>query len=45
MRCFKNTWVVEKYLEEEGTLFAVFIGFEKVYDEVDRRGLWDVLRI
>ncbi len=37
--------LVEKYIEKDRKLFAGFMVLEKAYDRVDRKGLWDVLRI
>ncbi len=37
--------LVEKYLEKDRRLFAAFMDLEKVYDRVDRKGLWDTLRV
>ncbi len=37
--------LVEKYLEKDRKLFAVFMDLEKEYDRVDRKGLWDTLRV
>ncbi len=37
--------LVEKYLEKDRKLFAAFTGLEKAYDRVDRRGLWETLRV
>ena len=37
--------ILEKYLEKDRKLFAAFMDLEKAYDRVDRRGLWDVLRV
>lgn len=41
-RFFVVKSVVEKYLEKDRKLFAVFIAFEKEYDRVDKRALWNV---
>ncbi len=37
--------LVEKYLEEDRKLFATFLDLENAYDRVDRKGLWDTLRV
>ncbi len=37
--------VVEQYLEKDRKLFAAFMDLEKMYDRVDRKGLWDTLRV
>ncbi len=37
--------LVEKYLEKDRKLFAAFMDLEKAYDSVDRKGLWDTLRV
>ncbi len=37
--------LVEKYLEKDRKLFAAFVDMEKAYDRVDRKGLWDTLRV
>ncbi len=38
-------FLVEKYLEKDRKLFAAFVNLEKAYDRVDRKGLWDTLRV
>lgn len=35
---------VEKYLEDK-KLFVTFMDLEKAYEKIDRKGLWDALRI
>ncbi len=37
--------LVEKHLEKDRKLFASFVDLEKAYDGVDRKGLWDTLRM
>ncbi len=37
--------LVEKYLEKDRKLFAAFMDLEKAYGDVDRKGLWDTLRV
>lgn len=37
--------LVEKYLEKDRKLFAAFMDLEKAYNRVDRKGLWDTLRV
>ncbi len=37
--------LVEKYLEKDRKLFAAFMNLEKPYDRVDRKVLWDTLRV
>ncbi len=37
--------LVEKYQEKDRKLFAAFMNLEKAYDRVDRKGLWDILRV
>ncbi len=37
--------LVEKYLEKDRNLFAAFVDLEKAHDRVDRKGLWDTLRV
>ncbi len=37
--------MVEKYLEKDRKLFAAFMASVKAYDRVDRKGLWDTLRV
>ncbi len=48
-RCIDHIFVVEilveKYLEKVRKLFAAFVELEKAYDTVDRKGLWDTLRL
>ncbi len=34
-----------KILEKDRKLFAAFMNLEKAYDRVDRKGLWDILRV
>ncbi len=41
--CREN--IGEKYLEKARKLFAAFMDMEKGYDRVDRKGLWDNLRV
>ena len=36
--------IVEKYLEKDKRVYAVFVDLEKAYDRVDREDLWKVLR-
>ncbi len=42
---FAVKMLVEKYLDRERKLFAAFMDLEKVCDRVDRKGLWDILRV
>ncbi len=37
--------LVEKYLEKDRKLFAAFMNLEKTYHRVDRKGLYDILRV
>ncbi len=37
--------LLEKYPEKDMKLFAAFMNLQKAYDRVDRKGLWNVLRI
>ncbi len=37
--------LVEKYLVKDRKLFAAFMDLENTYDRVDRKGLWDTLRV
>ncbi len=37
--------MVEKYLEKYRKLFAAFMDLGKACDKVDRKGLWDILRM
>ncbi len=37
--------LVEKYLEKDRKLLADFMNLEKTYDRVNRKGLWDTLRV
>ncbi len=37
--------LVKKYLEKDRKLFAAFRDLEKPYDTVDRKSLWDTLRV
>ncbi len=37
--------LVENYLEKDRKLFAAFMNLEKAYNRVDRRGLWETLRV
>ncbi len=36
---------MEKYLEKDRNPFAAVMYLEKAYDGVDRKGLWDTLRV
>ncbi len=42
---FKVKILVEKYLEKDRKLFAALMDLEKAYNRVDRKGLWDTLRV
>ncbi len=42
---FAVKMLVEKYLENDRKLFAAFMDLEKAYDRVDRKGLWETLRV
>ncbi len=42
---FAVKMLVEKYLEKDRKLFAAVMDLEKAYDRVDRKGLWDTLRV
>ncbi len=37
--------MVEKYLGKDRKLYAACIDLEEAYDRVDRKGLWDILRV
>lgn len=37
--------LAEKYIGKRRKLYAAFMDLEKAYDAVDRKALWDVLRI
>ncbi len=37
--------LVEKYLEKDRKFVAAFMDLEKAYDRVNRKGLWDTLRV
>ncbi len=37
--------LVEEYLGKDRKLYAAFMDLEKPYDRVDRKALWNVLRI
>ncbi len=37
--------LVEKYLEKDRMVSAVFMGLKKAFDRGDREGLWDTLRV
>ncbi len=37
--------LVEKYREKDSKLSAAFMNLEKAYDRVDRKGLWNTLRV
>lgn len=42
---FALKMLVEKYLMRDRKLIAAFMDLKKAYDKVDRKGLWDVLRV
>ena len=37
--------VCEKYLENEKDVFWAFMDLEKAYDNIDRHGMWQMLRV
>lgn len=37
--------LAEKYIQRRKKLYAVFMDLEKAYDRVDRKALWEVLKI
>ena len=37
--------MIEKYIGKRKKLYAAFVDLEKAYDRVDRKALWDVLKI
>ena len=42
---FTVKMMAEKYIGKRKKLYAAFMDLEKAYDRVDRRALWDVLKI
>ncbi len=45
IRFFSVKILVEKYLEKDRKMFAVFMDLEKAYHRVDRTGVWNTLRV
>ncbi len=41
--CSEN--IGRKYIEKDRKLFATFMDMVKAYDKVERKGLWDTLRV
>ena len=42
---FATKIMVKEYLGDNGKLYAAFMDLEKAYDRVDRKALWNVLKI
>ncbi len=37
--------LVEEYLRKDRKLYAAFVDLEKAYDRVDKKALWNILKI